>query len=216
MSLSELQIVSTVGDHEFYTSPIGRGSPHPLPHLIMPSGLCIRMQNSAARFRQRKRREEEHAVSRYRKNRDGVAKRCRGRERTDQKRKQRADAAAEIVAEALAGSAQPRRIEFGEERADAGEIARSEEAEREAEQPQHLVGQRQLGVEQDHRDGAEREDQEQVAPPDAVGQPGADEIADEGADNQRREVAGGADDRKFAFGGEKARHPEGDSVIAAL
>src|ERR1700737_4324794 len=104
-------------------SPKGRGSPLPLPHLIMPSGLRIRMQNSAARFRQRKRREEEHAVSRHRKNRDGAAERCRGRERTDQERKQRADAAAEIVAEALARSAQPCRIEFGEEGPHAGEIS---------------------------------------------------------------------------------------------
>src|ERR1700736_277793 len=86
------------------------------------NALRIRMQNPAARFRQRKGREEEHTVSRYRENCDGVGERCRGRERADQERKQRADAAAEIVAEALARSAQPGRKEFREERAHAGEI----------------------------------------------------------------------------------------------
>src|SRR3981081_1214842 len=84
----------------------------------------IRMQNSAARLRQRKGRDEEHAVSQHGEDRDGVAERGRGRQRADQEREQRADAAAEIVAKALAGSAQPRRIQLGEERADAGEIAR--------------------------------------------------------------------------------------------
>src|SRR5450631_2578770 len=101
------------------------------------------MQNSAAGFRQRERRDEEHAVGQYGEDRDSIAERRRGRERADQKREQRADAAAEIIAEALAGSAQPRRIELGEKRADTGEVAGGEEAEREAEQPQHLVGQRQ-------------------------------------------------------------------------
>src|ERR1700693_1842778 len=84
--------------------------------------LRIRMQNAAARFGQRKGGDEEHAVSPHRENRDGIAERCLGRERADQERKQRADATAEIVAEALARSAQPGRIEFSEERADAGEI----------------------------------------------------------------------------------------------
>src|ERR1700730_14445276 len=41
-------------------------------------GLGIRMQDPAARFRQCKCRDEEHAVSRYRENRDGVAERSRG------------------------------------------------------------------------------------------------------------------------------------------
>src|SRR5450755_1300166 len=63
------------------------------------------VQYPAAGFRQRECRDEEYAVGRYRKNRDGVAERRRGRERTDQKRKQRADAAAEIVAKALARTA---------------------------------------------------------------------------------------------------------------
>ena len=87
-------------------------------------------------------------VSHHREDRDRIGKRRRRRERPDQERKQRADAAAEIVAEALARAAQPRRIEFGQERADAGEITGGEEAKREAEQPQDFVGQRQLRIEQ--------------------------------------------------------------------
>src|SRR5450755_521369 len=79
-----------------------QGTPN-LPQAISDSG--IRMQNAAARFRQRKCREEEHAVSQYGKNRDGVGERSRGRERADQEREQRTDAAPEIIAEALAGSA---------------------------------------------------------------------------------------------------------------
>src|ERR1700733_9050944 len=104
----------------------------------MPSNysLCVRMQNPAAGFRQCECCEEEHAVSRYSEDRDGVAERGRVGERADQKREQRADAAAEIVAKALARSAQPGRIQFGEERADAGEVAGGEEAKRETEQPE--------------------------------------------------------------------------------
>src|SRR5487761_2252668 len=109
--------------------------------------LGVRVQNPAARFGQRERGEEIYGVSRYRENRNGVAERGIGRERADQERKQRADAAAEIVAEALARSAQPGRIELGEECADAGEVSRREEAERETEQPKRLVVQRQLSVE---------------------------------------------------------------------
>src|ERR1700720_771729 len=108
------------------------------------SWLRVRMKNPAAGFGQCKGGEEKHAVSRHRENRDGVAERRLGRERADQEGKQRADASAEIVAEALARSAQSCRIEFGEERTDAGEVSRREEAERKAKQPQHLVGQRQL------------------------------------------------------------------------
>src|SRR3981189_2403404 len=148
------------------------------------------MQDSAARFRQRKRCDEEHARSQHRENRDGVAKRCRIRERADQKRKPRADAAAEIVAEALAGSAKPGRIEFSEECADTGEITGSEEAERETEKPQHLIGQRQLGAEKDYGEGADREVKDQVPPPKGGGKPRPDEVADNRADDQRRQIAG--------------------------
>src|SRR6202790_723002 len=177
--------------------------------------LSIRVKHPAAGFRQRKGREEEQGVGRHRKDRDGIGERRRGRERADQERKQRADAAAEIVAKTLARSAQPGRIEFGQERADPGEIPGSKEAERETKQPQHLVGQWQLGVEQHHGDRPDREDQEQVAPSDAVGKPGADQVTDKGADDQRREIAGGADHRELALGGEEARHPEGNGIIAA-
>ncbi len=106
------------------------------------------MENLAAGFRQRERSDEEQAIGQYRENADRIAKGCGGRETADQERKQRADAAAEIVAEALARSAQPCRKELCQERTHAGEITRGKEAEREAEQPQNFVGQRQLCVEQ--------------------------------------------------------------------
>src|ERR1700733_4805716 len=77
------------------------------------------MQHPHARFRQCEGRDEEHAVGQNRENRDGVAERGFGRERADQIGKQRADAAAEIVAKALARSAQPCRIELGEKYAEA-------------------------------------------------------------------------------------------------
>ena len=76
------------------------------------------MQHLAARLRQGEGGEEEHAVGRDGKDRDRVGKYRRG-ERADEEWKQRADAAAEIVAEAAARSAEPRRMEFREECADA-------------------------------------------------------------------------------------------------
>src|SRR5258706_7892004 len=92
----------------------------------------VRMQHPAAGFRQREGGNEEHAIGGNGKHGDRVGERRRCREPSDQERKQGADATAEIVAEALPRSAQPCRKQFGEERADAGEVARREESEREA------------------------------------------------------------------------------------
>src|ERR1700675_4963479 len=100
------------------------------------------MQNTAAGFRQREGGEEEQAIGQHREDRDGIAERCRVRKRADQKWKQSPDAAAEIIAEALARSAQPCRIKLGQECAYTREIGRSEKAEREAQYPQDLIGQR--------------------------------------------------------------------------
>ena len=58
------------------------------------------MQHLASRLRQGEGGEKEHAVGRDGKDRDRVGKCRRRRERADQEWKQRADAAAEIVAEA--------------------------------------------------------------------------------------------------------------------
>src|SRR5262249_37757333 len=135
--------------------------------------LTIRMQYAAACFRQGEGGEEEYGVGGDREDRDRIGQRCRDGKPADQEWKQRADAAAEIVAKTLARAAQARRIELGEERTHAGEIPGSKEAERKAEQPEDLVGQRQLGIEQHDGDGAEREDQEQVPAADAVGEPRA-------------------------------------------
>src|ERR1700682_602273 len=41
MSLSELQIVSTVGDHEFYTSPLGRGRRAAPGERLSEKSSCI-------------------------------------------------------------------------------------------------------------------------------------------------------------------------------
>ncbi|GCC48347.1 hypothetical protein chiPu_0032375 [Chiloscyllium punctatum] len=70
--------------------------------ITSPHVLPTRMQHAAARFRQRVGGDEEHGIGRDREDRDRVGERRRGRQRADQERKQRADAAAEIVAEALA------------------------------------------------------------------------------------------------------------------
>src|SRR3982074_2267001 len=125
----------------------------------------VGVQNPAAGFRQREGRDEEQSIGHHREDRDGVAERRRGRERADQEREQRADAAAEIIAEPLSGSAQSRRIKLGQESAHAREVARCEEAERKPQQPQHLVGQRQLRIDDDDGDSTDGKCQEQVAPP---------------------------------------------------
>src|SRR5262249_52614824 len=68
--------------------------------------LSLRVQYPSARFRQRESCKEKQAIGRDREDRDRVGKCCRVRQRADQKRKQRADAAAEIIAEALTRAAQ--------------------------------------------------------------------------------------------------------------
>src|SRR5207247_6788595 len=75
-----------------------------LPFSVVMTHISVRgfdgqsgvgVQNPATGFRQREGGDEEHAVSDDGEDRDGVAERGRGRQRADQERKQRADAAAE-------------------------------------------------------------------------------------------------------------------------
>ena len=64
-----------------------------------------------------------------------------------------------------------------------------------------------------------RQDREQgdvLLPAEPVGEVSAGQIAEEGAGDQERQIAAGADDREVPLALEEGRHPGGERVVAAL
>ncbi len=102
------------------------------------TGYCRARESStqegaAFGFRQGECGEDHHAIGRGRKYADRMSERHGLRDVADQERKRRADRPSEVVAEALAGAANPGRKQLGEERAHPRENTGREEAERKAE-----------------------------------------------------------------------------------
>src|SRR5262249_6151183 len=93
----------------------------------------VRHHRAPTRFRQQQCRQEQQRIGSGGEQADGMAERHGRAEPADEAGKERADAASEIVGEALGRAAHPRRKQLGEERANAAEDAGGEEAEREAE-----------------------------------------------------------------------------------
>src|SRR5579875_2685531 len=136
--------------------------------------------------------------------------------KTDQRRKQRADAAAEIVAEPLAGAAHLGGKEFGQKRSHSRKIARGEKPKRKAEPKHSLVWYRQFHVKQDDKHGPRRKNHKQCPPADPIGKPRADKIARESTGNEKREISRGPHNTQSASRGQKLRKPSGDGIITAL
>src|SRR6185312_12985297 len=64
-------------------------------------------------------------------------------------------------------------------------------------------------------EAAHREQEEIIAPPDPVGQIGADDVADERPDDDHQQVLAGIEDRELAYRLQIGRQPGRDGVVAA-
>src|SRR5258708_27544984 len=102
-----------------------RSPPHPAADALCSQAFgklfevarsIISQQLLAAGLRQHRHRGEDQAIGHQREEADGEAESERRAEISHEAGKQRADAAAEIIAEALAGAATARRVELGHER----------------------------------------------------------------------------------------------------
>src|SRR5437773_2219725 len=89
-------------------------------------------QSLAAGFRQERHHQDDHRKADNRYYSDGFAQCDGAAEVTDQRRREGAHSAPEVVDEPLARTAHPARVQLGQERAASAEIARNEEAERES------------------------------------------------------------------------------------
>jgi hypothetical protein len=112
--------------------------------------------------------------------------------------------------------AHPGREQFRQHRPHAGENTRREKAERESEQQSRDVAHRDQGVSGHHENRARRVQDEIPSAPDAVVGPGTDQVADERAEDDDREISTATEDGELALGLQEGRQPRRDRVIAAL
>src|SRR5208283_704836 len=147
---------------------------------------------------------------------DGVSQGDARAEVADERRKQRANAASEVIREYLAGAAQPAGKEFREERADRTERPRREEAERKSQHQHDRVADGQIGVRSHRQEGANRKEYQGPLATKAISQPRADHVADERAHNHNEEITAGVEHRQAARRLQECRQPCGDGVVTAL
>lgn len=132
---------------------MGLAATRPIPKV--EASTDFRRQHAALGLGQQQCRDDQQAVGDEREHADRLAERKLGAQHADEHRIERGDAAAKIIGEPLPRAAHPRREQFGEERPHAGEDARGEEAEGEAEPEHQRIVDRQLRV-HDHRSSTAR------------------------------------------------------------
>src|SRR6185295_14749084 len=136
-------------------------------------------QLPAARFREQHGGDEEQRVRGRREQPDGAPERHGGGEEPDHAGKERADPAAEVVAESLARSADAGGEELGEEGAHPAEDAAGEEAEGKAEDQHGAVADGDQRVDEDGGHRAEGEEVEVPLAAEVIGEVRAHQVAAE-------------------------------------
>src|SRR5271157_3141220 len=167
-------------------------------------------------LRQQEYGKDHDQVGGHGKRGDGVSQGNARAEVADERRKQRADAAAEVIGESLARAAQPAGKQLSEESPYRAERPRREEAERESQHQHDGVADRQIGVRSHRQERADRKDYQRPLATKAVSQPRAEHVTDERAHDHNEQITAGVEHRQAARRLQKCGQPRCNGVITAL